>query len=74
MYEWVIDTFPDYGNGQVVIWTVDNGLTTSHPEWLADEFSSLSVPPTYVELSDLPIAEKRWQRIFDQWKKKGIVE
>lgn len=32
-----------------------------------------STPPTYAELSSLPCVAQGWQKIFDQWKAKGLV-
>ena len=36
-------------------------------------FSSTATPPTYAALSALPCASQGWQRIFDDWKARGIV-
>lgn len=73
--EWIA-TLPADTLGNVVLERFNNGgKITITPTNLESLLSGIStVPPTYAELSALPIAtDGGWQKYFDAWKSEGIV-
>lgn len=72
MGDWIMQHFAPDGYGGVIVYEEDSGWLSCDPNWLAGTLGS-TVPPTYAALSALPIASQGWQKIFDQWKERGIV-
>lgn len=75
METWIIENLPLTADGQsVLLEEYSNGATmrVSITDLLV-LLSSIKSPPTYVELSSLPIASQGWQKYFDQWKAQGII-
>jgi hypothetical protein len=72
MKDWITNNFPSSPYGGVIVYQDDSGFVSCDAQWLASVLGD-TVPPTYEGLSALPLAQQGWQRIFDQWKEKGIV-
>lgn len=54
--------------------TTDDHIEVDPTLFSSADFSAITtMPPTYSALSALPIALQGWQKIFDQWKTKGII-
>lgn len=73
--EWV-DSLPTDSHGNITLETfVDGGHISVSPTNLTSLLAGVTtVPPTYAELSALPIASTGgWQKYFDAWKAKGLV-
>lgn len=73
--EWIA-SLPADTRGNVVLESFkDGGTITITPTNLASLLSGIStVPPTYAELSALPIAtDGGWQKYFDVWKAQGLI-
>lgn len=68
---WLESTFQMIGD-RVIVYEDSTSWTDVDPNWLASQ-QPTSNPPTYAELSALEIASQGWQKVFDQWKEKGIV-
>lgn len=73
MEAWLIDHFPLYTDGTVIVFTDRLNFATYNPANASTDFSGIVSPPTYVALSALPLAQGGWQKIFDQWKANGLV-
>lgn len=75
MQEWITSIFQNDGLGNVIIDTFPDGSTiTVAPSVFAQMTSTITtVPPSYADLSVLPIAKAGWQQYFDDWKAQGIV-
>ena len=75
MEAWLQDTFKTVDGGLVIVFTdpVTNGAIGFDPANAATIFPSVAVVPTHAALSGLAIASEGWQKIFDQWKAKGII-
>jgi hypothetical protein len=70
---WVQTNFESLADGSVIVMRDGDDFTTCDPNWLSQNTTAISDPPTYDKLSSLPMALQGWQKIFDQWKEKGIV-
>ena len=83
MEEWIIATFPvTMPNGDHIIYrgTSTDGAHTwdyvigYNPVNAAIDFNGVSSVPTHAVLSDFTLATKgNWQRIFDDWKARGLI-
>ncbi len=75
MTEWITQTFPTNGQGEIILKTMaDGGYLSITPVRLASLLAQVAVPPTHTALSALPIATKGgWQTYFDDWKAKGYI-
>jgi hypothetical protein len=61
--------------GQVSVYTSQYSAEVAYEtvcdvDWLAGTISGAN---TYADLSALPIASQGWQKVFDQWKEKGLI-
>lgn len=73
MEAWLTQSFRTVGN-QVIVYTHGLGFIGFDPTDPTGLFTSITTtPPTYAALSALPCAAEGWQKIFDQWKAKGLV-
>ena len=69
---WIAATFKTDDNGNPIIATYPDGGQQSIPAAAMEAWGETSDPPTYAELSALPIAADA-QAIFDAWKAAGLV-
>lgn len=79
MQEWINTSFPVLPDGNVAVFQdyLNNDIQQTvgiDPLTLENTLAGGSVPPKYSELSALPIAQQGWQRIFDDWKERGLVK
>ena len=73
METWLKANFTGIAN-EVIVYQGANGFNGYDPTDPAGYFTSITTtPPTYTELSALPCAAEGWQKIFDQWKARGII-
>lgn len=75
MTEWVATLTTD-AQGNIELETfADGGRISVTPENLTSLLSGVAtVPPSYAELSALPIARAGgWQKYFDDWQSKGVI-
>ena len=75
MTEWITQTLPTNGQGEIVLKSFANGGYLSiTPVRLASLLAQVAVPPTHTALSALPIANGGgWQEYFDYWQAKGWI-
>ena len=75
MTEWITQTLPTNGQGEIVLKSFANGGYLSiTPVRLASLLAQVAVPPTHTALSALPIANGGgWQEYFDDWQAKGWI-
>lgn len=83
METWLRETFPEtVSNGDIIIFrgTSTDGVRTwdyviaYNPSNAANDFPAVSPVPTHAALSALGLAKTgNWQRIFDDWKAKGMI-
>jgi hypothetical protein len=74
MEAWAIATFPSDGMGGVIVYQDDTGYLSCDPSVFGSQaFAGVSAPPTYAALSQLAIASEGWQKVFDQWKARGLI-
>lgn len=68
-----LDQFPEVSPGEIKVFEDEIQWVSCNKEWLSTQLSGLSDPPTYGELSAIPLATEGWQQIFDQWKDRTII-
>ena len=74
MNQWLSDNFPSQDNGNIGVGTINGVVVSIVASNITALFGAISTPPTYAELSALPVATAGgWQPIFDQWKAQGLI-
>lgn len=73
METWLKEHFPLLPNGEVMIYKTARGYYGYDPTRAAMDFGNLGASPAHSVLSALPLAAQGWQRIFDDWKERGLV-
>ena len=73
MEAWLQLHFPSMLDGSVIVYTDGLDFVTYDPSHVGTEFPNITAPPTYSALCALPIVDDGWQRIFEQWKAKGLL-
>ena len=74
--EWIDQTFPLDHHGEILLETFSNGgQIRISPTRLAVVLQAVTnVAPSHADLSALPVASAGgWQKYFDDWKAKGLV-
>lgn len=73
--QWAQSTLSFDSHGDIVLETHANGGYIGCPIGTFVSLASAitTVPPTYAELSSLPISNMGWQQYFDDWRSKGII-
>lgn len=75
METWLRQHFAILPNAQVKIYETAAGYYGYDPTNATTDFAGISVPPTHAALSAHAFAQKgNWQRIFDDWKSKGLIQ
>ena len=74
---WIAQTFKDLGpDGFPIIFQSTYEIDTFDAANASAVFGAITAPPTYAALSALACAAPdagNWQRIFDDWKSRGLV-
>jgi hypothetical protein len=74
MFNWLSTNFTQFEGDNYTFYSDENGFIVSDINFVAEQLNGCSTPPTYTEVSALAIALQGWQRIFDQWKEKGLIQ